>query len=876
MEYYKKEVKEIFEELNISEKGLSDKDINSRTEKYGLNVLPKKKKENILKIFFHQINDPIIYLLFVASLFSFIVNEKLDAFVILFIVFLDAFIGMFEEVKARKNAESLQNMIKIETKVLRNGKEVIIDSSLVVPGDIVLLESGGKVPADLRIFESKNLTVDESILTGESISAIKNSQVIKKNINLSDRANMLYAGTSVMTGRCKAIVVEIGSNTEIGKIASTVSETKEAKSPLKIRMEKFSKQISLLVLAVAVLVTISLVNKGFSFTEIFLSVVALSVSAMPEGLPLAMTMALTVGSNRMSKKKVIVKKLNAVESLGSCTVIASDKTGTLTVNEQTAKKIILPDGKFYEIEGEGYNENGKIIGENFEYAEYISKLGFINNEAVFKKEINGYQIYGDSIDIAFLVLAKKLGVSDSVHKLEIIPYESENKYSAVFYREENKVKCTAKGSPEKIIEFCNHMFKNDKKVPIDKEIIIKQNAELAREGFRVIALCDGEVSGISKKLENLTFIGLVAFIDPVRRDAKKAIKECFNAGIKVIMITGDHPLTASSIAKELNLIETENEIASSDEIERIFNLGEKKFDDFIRSKKVFSRVTPVQKLEIINSLKRQGEFVAVTGDGVNDAPAIKSANLGIAMGSGTDVAKETAQMIIMDDSFKSIVTGIKEGRIAYNNIRKISYLLLSCGIAEVLFFLLSMIFNLPLPLLAIQLLWLNVVTDGLQDIALSLEKEDDDVMKDSPRNTKESIFNGLFIKETLVAGTYIGILVFVLWIFLIKKFNVETNIARGYIMAFMVFLQNMHVLNCRSEKKSVFKYSFKTNPFVIVTIISATLLQILIMEVESLSKLLKTHSIRIDHLLILFVLSTTIIGVMEIFKKFNFRKNKKD
>ena len=876
MEYYKKDIKTIFKEFNTSENGLDEKKVEVYKQKYGLNELPKSKKDSVFKIFFNQINDPIIYLLIVAAFLSFIASEILDGLVIILIILVDAIVGVVEEIKARKSAESLQKMIRIQAKVIREGKELKIDSKDIVPGDIISLEPGDKVPADSRIIDSKNLTVDESALTGESTSAIKSNCLIDKDVLLAERQNMLYAGTSIMTGRCTCVIVATGKNTELGKIASTVSETKEAKSPLTLRLEKFSKQITILVLGCAFLVTISLILKDFSFTEIFLSVIALAVSAMPEGLPLAMTMALTVGSNRMAKKNVIVKKLNAVESLGSCTVIASDKTGTLTVNEQTAKKIVLPSKETFDITGVGYNTKGKVIGEKLDEAKYIAKLGQMNNEAVFRKNKNNYEVYGDSIDIAFLVLASKLKLENTNKILEVIPYESEKKYSAVYYEDEKYIRCTAKGSIEKIFSFCNKMKVGNKKVKLDKKLIIDQNEKLASEGYRVIALCDGKCTKQDLKkntIKNLTFIGLVGFIDPIRTDAKEAVKECTEAGIKVIMITGDHPLTAFSIAKDLGIVQSKNEIAVSEELELVYNKGEEAFDNFIKVKKVFSRVTPLQKLYIVDSLRRQGEFVSVTGDGVNDAPAIKAANIGVAMGSGTDVAKETANMIIVDDSFKSIVSGIKEGRIAYNNIRKIAYLLLSCGIAEVLFYLLSILFNTDIPLLAIQLLWLNLVTDGIQDIALSLEKEDDGVMKEKPRNTKESIFNKLFFEETFLAGIYTGILVFAVWFCLVNVFNFEVGVSRGYIMALMVFIQNMHVLNCRSEKKSVFNCSFKTNPFVIITILSTTFLQFIIMEVEVFSRMLKTHKIPLDHLIILIILSSTIIYVMEIFKKIKFKKN---
>ena len=402
----------------------------------------------------------------------------------------------------------------------------------------------------------------------------------------------------------------------------------------------------------------------------------------------------------------------------------------------------------------------------------------------------------------------------------------------------------------------------EKTVKIDKELLKEQNESLASSGYRVIAIASSE----SKTLKKMTFIGLVAFIDPIREDVKESINECKTAGIKVIMITGDHPLTAYSIAKDLNLVETFNEVTTGQEVDEYLEKGQKEFDKFLKTKKVFTRVTPLNKLEIVESLKRQGEFVAVTGDGVNDAPALKSANIGIAMGSGTDVAKETSSMIILDDSFKSIVLGIKEGRNAYSNIRKISYMLLSCGVAEVLFFLLAIILDMPMPLVAIQLLWLNIVTDGLQDFALSFEKAESNIMKEPPRNPKETLFNKVLAKEVLISGISIGLIVFIVWIYLINNLNMQISSARGYIMTLMVFIQNMHVLNCRSEKESIFKTPLKTNPLIIFSILSALILQIVFSEIPFLSNFLQTTSIPISHMLLLFAISTIIILIMEIYK----------
>ena len=855
--YYSKSKEEVIKNLKSSINGLTETEAKNRLKMYGPNELPKQKKDSILKIFLSEFKDPMKIILIITVIMSFIIGEILDAFTLIIIILVDVIIGTVEEWKAKKTAESLINMIKVKTKVIRDGKEKEIDSKKLVIGDIIDLDSGTKISADARIIECHNFEVDESPLTGESIAVIKNDNTLTDNIILAERKNMVYAGTTVITGRAKAIVVGVAANTEIGQIAEKVTQTKEEKSPLTIRIEKFSKQISIMISFIALIIALVLYTRHYNASDILLSVIALSVSAMPEGLALAMTMALTIASKRMAKKNVIVKKLNSVESLGSCTVIATDKTGTLTLNEQTAKIIMLPDGSRYEITGTGYNDNGKVIpveGSDIEKAKEIAYLGYINNEAHLEKE-NKWNYFGDSIDIAFLSLAQKLKINQKPRIIETIPYESENRYSAVFYEKGDKKYCTVKGSLEKIMGFSE-----------EKELYKKQNIELTEKGYRVIALADGEVKGIKEKdIKNLQFKGLIAFIDPVRTSAKKSIKDCIKAGIKVIMITGDHPLTAGAIAKDLGLVNKDTEVATGKDVEKYFKLGEKKFDEFVRCIKVFSRVTPLDKLNIVNSLKRQGEFVAVTGDGVNDAPAIKSANIGIAMGSGTDVAKESSSMIIKDDSFSAIVDGVKEGRIAYSNIRKITLFLVSCGLSEVAVFILSIFFGYNIPFLAIHLLWLNIVTDGLQDIALSFEKADDTIMNEKPRNTKESLFSKDLIIEVLILGISIALIVFNAWKYMIDN-NVDIKVARTIIVMLMVFIQNINVLNCRSEKTSVFKKSLLSNQILIITIISSILLQIIVSKITPLAHFLKITPLSFNTIIKLLPISLIIILVFEVYK----------
>ncbi len=864
-------IEEIYQDFNTSLDGLTTQEAEKRLEENGLNELPRKKPDSLLKIFISELLDPIVMLLVVAIFASLSVGEYVDAIAITLIITIDLIMGTVQEKKANNTAEALANLVKEKVKVQRDGKEVLVDSTELVVGDLVYLESGDKISADMRIIESHNFTVDESILTGESLAVEKNNQTLpNEKLAVTSQTNMLFAGTSVSTGRAKAIVCEIGTDTEIGFIATTINNTKEEKSPLTIRVEKFSKDITVLIVFVGMVIAIILAGKNLSAEEILLSVIALSVSAMPEGLPLALTMALTIASNKMAKHKVVAKKLYSVESLGSCTVIASDKTGTLTVNEQTAKKILLPNNQEYAISGTGYKVNGTVAGEKLEYAKEIATLGVINNEAKFSST----EKIGDSIDIAFLVLGEKMGVdTKKIEILETIPYESANKYSAVFYKKDGETYCTIKGSLEVVESFCNkiNFIKS-----FDTNRLEEQNEELAKDGYRVIAVANGKVAAKDdysvKDIKNLTFMGMVGFIDPIRKEVIGAIQKCSSAGIKVLMITGDHPLTAFKISKDLKLTTNYNDVTTGKEVDKYLEKGIEQFDEFVKSKKVFTRVTPIQKLKIVESLKRQGEFVAVTGDGVNDAPALRSANIGIAMGSGTDIARETAKMIVMDDNFNSIVNGVLEGRVAYSNIRKITYYLVSCGLAEVLFFCLSILCDMPMPLVAIQLLWLNVVTDGIQDFALSFERPEKDIMKDPPRDPKESLFDKELLVEIVVSGTTIGLIVFGLWVYLLKYVGLGTALARVYVVALMIIIQNIHAFNCRSERRSVFSVPITSNYIFLFGVLGSILLGLVVLEVDSISIFLKTTSLPYSHLVGLFSLGLIILVVMECYKLIRYHK----
>ena len=857
MKYYNKNKEDVLIKLDTKETGLSNEEVSKRLEKYGYNELQKKKQKSILKIFLEQIISPLEIVLIFATILSFFIGEYIDASIMILIILVDVIIGTVEEKKALKSSEQLMSMIEQETLVLRDGKEYLVDSKELVVGDIVLLESGSRITIDGRVIESIDLEVDESSLTGESIEVSKIEDKISRKVGIAEQKNMVFAGTIVLSGRAKVVVTGTGINTEIGKVAKHINEMKDEKTPLIIKTEKFIKYLSFVLVVLSIILCVLLSVKGYKADYILISVIALAVSALPEGLSLAITMVLTIGSNRLSKKGVIVKDLNSVEALGSCTVIATDKTGTLTLNQQTAKKIILKDGSEYEIDGVGYNYEGIVrpIGKaNIKNAYDIAYLGALNNEANLVKENDSYDYFGDNVDVAFLSLAAKMGIKEKPEAIHYIPYESVKKYSGAYYKDNGELYVTIKGSVEKLKEFTK-----DQK-------LVEDEKRLLNEGYRTIGILSGRVNDKRESsIKDLEYIGVVGFTDPIREDAKESILKCVKSHIKVIMITGDHPTTAYLIGKELNICDEKKEVVTSIDLETARRQGQKEFDKFVASHRVFARVTPLDKLDIVESLKRQNEFVAVTGDGVNDASALKSANIGVAMGNGTDAAKETADMILLNNSFTSIVSGIEEGRTCYANIRKIALFLLSCGLAEVLFFIYAILLGFPMPLIAIQLLWLNVVTDGLQDIALSFEEKEDSIMKEKPRNSKSSLFTKDLISETVVLGLSISLIVFGVWMYL-QKHGYSLEQSRGYVMMLMVFIQNINVLNCVSEKGSVFKHNYLKNKLLLGTIIVCILLQVFISNNSYFSNIFGITSININHVIGILLLSLSIIIVDEIYK----------
>jgi len=874
---------QVISRLQVTDSGLDTKEVQRRVAHFGLNKPPVAKKTTLFQIILHQLINPLIFILIAAAIASIAIGEVEDAFFILLVIAINSALGSYQEYNAEKSAEGLQQMMKIRARVRRNGHDMEIDSTELVPGDIVYLESGMKVPADVRLFRASNLEIDESFLTGESQSAVKSSDALPEDTMVSDRKNIAFGGSTIMSGRGRGMVVKTGAYTQVGQIAKTISTGISAKPPLLLRMEKFIRQITVFIILLSAILTVVLYMQGMVLTEIFFFVVALAVSAIPEGLPVALTVALSIATKRMARRNVIVRKLTSVESLGSCTIIASDKTGTLTVNQQTVKRLIFPDNSALEVSGEGYNGEGQInrpdqdhealkLGQESQL-DALVRVGVMANEGGLLRDDQGWHHHGDAMDVALLGLGIKMGAEkDDLHSLypirDLIPYESERKFSAAFYEIDGQVFCGAKGAVESILGFCAME-------DADSTNVLAEADRLASQGYRVLAFAEGSFGSFTPQkhyandsLPQLQFLGLACFIDPLRAEARESVIKCKKAGIQVLMITGDHPATALNIATELGITEQSGNVVTGSMLLETGAPGNPEFDRMVLSSTVFARVSPSQKLEIVDVLIRHGEFVAVTGDGVNDAPALKRANLGVAMGSGTDVAKEVGDMIVVDDNFTSIVAGVEEGRFAFDNVRKVVYLLISTGVAEVLLFILSIAAGLPLPLLAVQLLWLNLVTNGIQDVALAFEGGEPGAMERKPRKTKEGIFNPLMIKQSLVSGFTIGVIVFGLWFYL-KRYAMMNEVhARNVVLLLMVFMQNFHVFNCRSETTSVFRVPIKRNVVLVFGVIAAQGIHIASMQIPFMQSILRVEPVTPTEWVYILALALPIILVMELFKWF--------
>jgi magnesium-transporting ATPase (P-type) len=873
----------IVQQLDTTTQGITSKEAQTRLLQYGPNSLPRSEPPSLLKIFLCQFASPLIYVLVAAAIFSLVIREWSDAAFITGVLLINAIIGTVQEFSAQRAATALQQLVTTRSRVLRDGDAVEIDAEFLVPGDILLLESGEKIPADVRLLSCHDLEVDESLLTGESAAVFKKADdVLEADSFIGDRNNMVFAGTMVNRGRGSGVVTATALSTELGTIASEVIHGVSAKAPLLVRMEKFTHRIAIIVGLAALLMAAVSISRGMPFAEIFMLAVALAVSVIPEGLPVALTVALAIGMRRMARRNVIIRRLIAVESLGSCTFIATDKTGTLTVNELTARRIQFPNGDNWKIKGEGMAPLGNIVpphaspaNEEVALLERLCLASVLTNDGFLGMREDQWAHHGDAVDVALLVMAHKAGIVkaktiNAFPELDEIPFESERLYSASLNQVGHRRCMFVKGAFEKLLPMCDTMAVPGQDVAIDVARLEQQAIDLACQGYRVLAIASSDREPPAEEvfceqhLHGLTFLGLVGMIDPLRPEAKQAVATCRNAGIEVAMVTGDHPATAMAIAKELGLTEHEEHIVTGPELRTAASHDE--IDLLTRRARVFARVEPSQKLDIVHSLQRNGHFVAVSGDGANDAPALRAAQVGVAMGkSGTDVARETADIIITDDNFHSIVSGVEEGRISYSNVRKVIFLLISTGAAELVLFTLALFTGLPLPLLAVQLLWLNLVTNGIQDVALAFEPGEGDELRHRPRPPKESIFNRMMIERVIVSALVIGIVAFFLFKTLLD-WGYTVDEARNATLLLMVLFENVHVFNCRSETLSIFRHSPMRNRILLFGTLIAQLIHIGAMYTPWISDVLRIQPVSMENWLQLLVLALTVTVVMEMHK----------
>ena len=895
--WFNKSIEQTEKDLETSiENGLNKEQVEKAREKYGLNELKAKKKKSLIVKFLEQFKDFMIIILIIAAIISGAVGIAqgegiTDTIIILIVVIVNAIIGVAQENKAEKSLEALQKLSSHEAKVIRNGKLEVVQSKKLVPGDLVVLETGDYVPADIRLVEESNLKVQESSLTGESLPVEKNISTIEEKVGIGDRENMLFSSSLVTYGRGKGIVVETGMNTEVGKIAGIINETIDSQTPLQEKLDKLGKTLGIAAVVICLVIFIIGIAIGKDALEMFMTAVSLAVAAIPEGLAAVSTIVLAIGVQRMVKKNAIVKKLPAVETLGSATVICSDKTGTLTQNKMTVQKV------FYDDILQNV-ENAKVNNNN----EELEKLVYISMLCNDTKVASDNTLTGDPTETALVDMGFELDFRPAIYeeypRVEEIPFDSDRKLMTTVHKIENKYIVYTKGGIDELLSRCNSYILDGKvknNLEEYKETIDRNNETMAQEALRVLAMAYKEIDHIPtkeemKNIENeLIFVGMVGMIDPPREEAKKAVEKCKTAGIKTVMITGDHKITAIAIARKLGILENDEEAITGAELEE---MSQEELEQNVRKYSVYARVSPEHKVRIVKAWQKNGEIVAMTGDGVNDAPALKTADIGCSMGMvGTDVAKEASDVILTDDNFATVVSAVEEGRRIYDNILKAIQYLLSSNVGEIIVLFIAILItpwlsskfgidvNLIVPLLPIHILWINLVTDSLPALALSVDPAEEDIMERKPLKSGKGIFTKGMTWRVIYQGVMIGLLTLAAFIIglatpeaelpQIEGLTVqEIKVEVGQTMAFTVLALSelVHVFNVRNNKKSLFKTKALSNKYLLLAIAVSAALMLVILFVPFLREVFSIPVLPTANIIETIALVFAPLVIVEIFK----------
>lgn len=865
MQWHMMSIESVLEKLETNKNGITHIDAEARLKHYGLNKLKERERRTALIIFYEQFKSILVLLLVVAAVLSFYLGMYINAIVIVTLIILNAFLGLYQEFKAEKEIDALKKLTVSRVTIIRDGAHHEMSVEKIVPGDIVFLEEGNRVPADVRLIEASNLKIDESELTGESVPVVKETKTLK-DVGLAERKNMAFMGTLVCYGRGRGIVVDTGMSSEIGKIA-TIVEKREEPTPLQLKLQHFGKDIGIFVIVLSFLIFLMGLIRAEEPFNMFLVAMSLAVAAVPEGLPAVVTLTLALGTQRMLKRNAVVKRLAAVEALGSVSIICADKTGTMTTNEMTVEKIWYPN-KLIDVTGVGFEPKGEFLLDNKninprkdDQLDLLLKISKMCNDSILKKGI-GWHIIGDPTEGALKVLAKKADVTEDYPRVKEIPFSSERKIMTTIHDIGGYDFAYAKGAPEFILKACNKIHHGKNLNSKNKEKIMRVVHELADDGLRVLGFAYKKLEykySLDSVERDMTFVGLAAMMDPPRKETKDAIRLCKEAGIKVIMFTGDHPLTAKAVASQIGL---GGEVITGDQIDK---MSEKEFDEVVDENMIFARVSPQHKLKIVEALKKDKNIVAVTGDGVNDAPALKKADVGVAMGiKGTDVAKESSDIILLDDNFHTIVSAIEEGRRIYDNIKKFVRFLLAANFDEMFVVASAVFLGLPIPFLAIQILWINLITDSFPALSLGVDPKEKDIMQRKPRDPKETIFHSSI--PFIIFSGFLGF-VLTISIFLLElPYGIEK--ARTIAFTTTIFYELFFVFNCRSEKRSVFRINPFTNKKLILSVAVSILLQILIIYLPFFQTIFATVPLTVlDWLKILLFSSLGLFVIPKIFMR---------